>query len=466
MPQVLLDRTVPLAVLVEASLVPPGDALVAVPGEGPAPTTAAPVAADAAQLPSAAPGAPAAPAAPVGGPGTSPAVPGAVQNPSAAGHAAGAAVSGHVPASAADADAAAAEAGARSASVAGEESEESAPRWAGLWPMSYPKSIDELRRAADAVPVAGAEPSEAASGAVAAAADEDAAASSGLGAAPVPAQPAAAAAGGGDPQGAGRDDETDPRGVDRPSADAGHAAVQGAAGQGPGRTTAAATTSESAPAGGGGRRVLHGLGEVAGQVLTEAATAPAGPRFGFGLRALDAALGSLPVGVLTVVAAEPHAGGSLLAVHAARHTALDRQLPVLYAASGLSRTDVAMRVIAGEAELDYRRLRTGDLTEDEQQAAAQVQARLAGAALHVDDGTGLTAQAIAETAPTSTAWPWSSSTASSTQPIRSSRCPAPRCPRRPGCWHTWPAPFTCRWWPCSTPPTPRSWPRWTQPTSP
>ncbi|MBC7272245.1 DnaB-like helicase C-terminal domain-containing protein [Streptomyces albogriseolus] len=414
-PQVLLDRTVPLAVLVEASLVPPGDALVAVPGEGPAPTSAAPVAADAAQLPSAAPGAPAAPAAPVGGPGTSPAVPGAVQNPSAAGRAAGAAASGHVPASAADADAAPAEAGARSASVAGEESEESAPRWAGLWPMSFPKSIDELRRAADAVPVAGAEPSEAASGAVAAAADEDAAASSGLGAAPVPAQPAAAAAGGGDPQGAGRraagrraaagagrDDEAAPegRGVDRPSAGAGHGAVQGAAGQGPGRTAAeAAAPAAPVSVAGGGPRRLHGLGDVAGQVLTEAATAPAGPRFGFGLRALDAALGSLPVGVLTVVAAEPHAGGSLLAVHAARHTALDCQLPVLYAASGLSRTDVAMRVIAGEAELDYRRLRTGDLTEDEQHAAAQVQARLAGAALHVDDGTGLTAQAIAETAP-------------------------------------------------------------------
>ncbi|MEU0110700.1 hypothetical protein ABZ313_35790, partial [Streptomyces sp. NPDC006251] len=39
-PQVLLDRTVPLAVLVEASLVPPGDAPVAVPGDAPAPTVA------------------------------------------------------------------------------------------------------------------------------------------------------------------------------------------------------------------------------------------------------------------------------------------------------------------------------------------------------------------------------------------------------------------------------------------
>ncbi|MYZ35186.1 MULTISPECIES: DnaB-like helicase C-terminal domain-containing protein, partial [unclassified Streptomyces] len=158
--------------------------------------------------------------------------------------------------------------------------------------------------------------------------------------------------------------------------------------------------AEAAPAaGGGGQRRLHGLGEVAGLALTEAVAPLAVPRFGFGLHALDAALGSLPSGMLTVVAAEPHAGGSLLAVHAARHTALTHHLPVLYAASGLSRTDVAMRVIAAEAGLDYRRLRTGALTPDEQQAAAAVQARLTAADLHVDDGTGLTAEAIAETAP-------------------------------------------------------------------
>ncbi|MEU2358610.1 DnaB-like helicase C-terminal domain-containing protein [Streptomyces misionensis] len=162
---------------------------------------------------------------------------------------------------------------------------------------------------------------------------------------------------------------------------------------------AATGSAAPAPLAGGPRRLLHGLGEVAGQALTESVAPSAGPRFGFGLSALDAALGGLPSGVLTVVAAEPHAGGSLLAVHAARHTALTHDLPVLYAASGLSRTDVAMRVIAGEAELDYRRLRAGDLTPDEQQAAAQVHARLTGAALHVDDGTGLTAEAIAETAP-------------------------------------------------------------------
>ncbi|WP_159064266.1 DnaB-like helicase C-terminal domain-containing protein, partial [Streptomyces canus] len=340
-PQVLLERTTPLAVLVEASLVPPGDVLVAVPGEA---LTDAGVA-DAAPLPSAAPGAAEGPAAPVVGPGTSLAASGAA--------------------------------------------EDSSPVRAAAAPVVGPgTSLAASGAAEDSSPVRAA----AAPGHAPAPALDDATA--------VP-----AAAGGGDPQGAGQRESDQAAEVEQ----AGHAAAQEAVGgqdaggtAGEDGTAASARTPEvppPVPAAGGGLHRLHGLGEVAGLALTEAVAPPAVPRFGFGLRALDAVLGSLPSGVLTVVAAEPHAGGSLLAVHAARHTALTHQLPVLYAASGPSRTAVALRVIAAEAELDYRRLRTGALTEDEQQAAAQVQARLTAADLHVDDGTGLSAEAIAETAP-------------------------------------------------------------------
>ncbi|WP_331765757.1 hypothetical protein [Embleya sp. NBC_00896] len=47
---------------------------------------------------------------------------------------------------------------------------------------------------------------------------------------------------------------------------------------------------------------------------------------------------------------------------AARTTALDPHLPVLYAASGLSRTDVAARIVAAHLPVDYRCLRAGRLT--------------------------------------------------------------------------------------------------------
>jgi hypothetical protein len=74
---------------------------------------------------------------------------------------------------------------------------------------------------------------------------------------------------------------------------------------------------------------------------------------------------------------------------------------VLYAASGLTRTDVAMRVIAAEAGVNYRALRTGQLTEHERDKAngvGELLSRLGGNVWHIDDGAGLTASDIAEAA--------------------------------------------------------------------
>ncbi|WP_100112588.1 DnaB-like helicase C-terminal domain-containing protein [Streptomyces alboflavus] len=92
----------------------------------------------------------------------------------------------------------------------------------------------------------------------------------------------------------------------------------------------------------------------------------------FGLAALDAAVGGLLPGKLTLVAGAPGAGPSLLVGAAARHTAFARRRSVLYAASGLTREDVAMRVIAAEGGVDYRRLRQKQLTDQEAQTAAEV----------------------------------------------------------------------------------------------
>ncbi|MFM9462880.1 DnaB-like helicase C-terminal domain-containing protein [Streptomyces scabiei] len=127
--------------------------------------------------------------------------------------------------------------------------------------------------------------------------------------------------------------------------------------------------------------------------LTEAAR--------FGLSALDEVVGGLLPGKLTLVAGAPGAGPSLLVAAVAQDTALRRRLPVLYAASGLTRTDVAMRVIAAQAAVSYRALRTGQLTDEEQERAATVGAQLSGLAgwvWHIDDGAGLTASDIAEVA--------------------------------------------------------------------
>ncbi|MDP9607897.1 type II toxin-antitoxin system prevent-host-death family antitoxin [Streptomyces hygroscopicus] len=125
----------------------------------------------------------------------------------------------------------------------------------------------------------------------------------------------------------------------------------------------------------------------------------AGPVGGptFGLPGLDAATGGLQSGRLTLVAAPPSVGGSLLGLAAARKTALVDRRTVLYAASGPNRDDIFRRIISAETGGDYPRLKQGRLTEHEQQVARQVVQ--AGDVLLIDDGTNLRAEDIAETAP-------------------------------------------------------------------
>ncbi|MFJ1847445.1 DnaB-like helicase C-terminal domain-containing protein [Streptomyces sp. NPDC088146] len=114
----------------------------------------------------------------------------------------------------------------------------------------------------------------------------------------------------------------------------------------------------------------------------------------FGLPSLDAAVRGLADGRLVVVAASPGAGGSLLAAAAARTTAIDHGRPVLYAASGLRRDDVAARMVAGHLALSYQDLRARTLPAEQQEAADAYAARL-HAPLYIDDAD-LTAEVIAE----------------------------------------------------------------------
>ncbi|MFE2046386.1 DnaB-like helicase C-terminal domain-containing protein, partial [Streptomyces sp. NPDC059477] len=116
-----------------------------------------------------------------------------------------------------------------------------------------------------------------------------------------------------------------------------------------------------------------------------------------GIPSLDHALGGLQPGRFYLIAAAPGTGGSLLATTAARTTALTHHQPVLYAASGLTRADVAARLIAAYLPVDYHRLRTGQLNPTEQADVTALHHHLAAAPLYIDDGTDLTPAAIAET---------------------------------------------------------------------
>ncbi|MGW2827090.1 DnaB-like helicase C-terminal domain-containing protein [Streptomyces sp. NPDC001443] len=138
-------------------------------------------------------------------------------------------------------------------------------------------------------------------------------------------------------------------------------------------------------------RRLATLGDAIGSMLASGPTS--GPTFG--LPGLDAATGGLHPGRLTLVAAAPNVGGSLLGLAAARQTALVDNQRVLYAASGPSQADIMRRIVSAETGGDYPRLKQGRLTAHEQQVAQA----LVQAPLLIDDGSELTAEAIAETAP-------------------------------------------------------------------
>ncbi|MGV9898512.1 type II toxin-antitoxin system prevent-host-death family antitoxin [Streptomyces tendae] len=163
----------------------------------------------------------------------------------------------------------------------------------------------------------------------------------------------------------------------------------------PGAATAGGAVNSQGNQDRGSRpRRLATLGDAIGSVLTD------GPADGptFGLPGLDAATGGLQRGKLTLVAARPSVGGSLLGLAAARQTALVEHGVVMYAASGPNRDDVFRRIIAAETGGEYARLKQGRLTEQEQQVAHQL-SQAAGDLLMIDDGSDLTAEDIRETAP-------------------------------------------------------------------
>ncbi|MEV7775948.1 DnaB-like helicase C-terminal domain-containing protein [Kitasatospora sp. NPDC086791] len=146
------------------------------------------------------------------------------------------------------------------------------------------------------------------------------------------------------------------------------------------------------------RRVLTTAGQTAAEILSDAADKPSG-RLRVGIAGVDAAAELLRPGRLTLVVGAPGTGTSLLVLSAAASVALDTGAPVYYAASGPLRTDITTRLLAARSAVDYPRLRAGNLTDDERRAVAAVQEQLAQAPLHIDDGDGLDAAAVAEVIP-------------------------------------------------------------------
>ncbi|MGX9230245.1 DnaB-like helicase C-terminal domain-containing protein [Streptomyces albus] len=141
---------------------------------------------------------------------------------------------------------------------------------------------------------------------------------------------------------------------------------------------------------------LTGLGDVLDGLLADE---PETTGLSTGVAALDRVCGGLARGSVTLVAAPPNAGGSLLPLQAARAAAFDpeRPVPVLYALSGVPLQVAARRLIAAEASVPYARFAAGTLTPVQRQAVAGADGRLRAAPLSFT-GPEPAAQAIAEEA--------------------------------------------------------------------
>ncbi|WP_051856975.1 DnaB-like helicase C-terminal domain-containing protein [Streptomyces sp. NRRL S-1868] len=141
---------------------------------------------------------------------------------------------------------------------------------------------------------------------------------------------------------------------------------------------------------------LTGLGDVLDGLL-QPSRETAGLSTGLGV--LDRVSAGLARGSVTLVAAPPNAGGSLLPLQAARAAAFDpqRPVPVLYALSGVPLQVAARRLIAAEAPVPYTHLTAGTLTPGQREAVEAADGRLRAAPLSFT-GPEPTAQAITEEA--------------------------------------------------------------------
>ncbi|MDJ1136832.1 DnaB-like helicase C-terminal domain-containing protein [Streptomyces iconiensis] len=123
-----------------------------------------------------------------------------------------------------------------------------------------------------------------------------------------------------------------------------------------------------------------GIGDVLDGLLAPRAGAVG---LSTGVHVLDRASGGLPRGKLTLVAAAPNAGGSLLPAQAARTAAfaVEQPRPVLYVPSGVPVEIAARRLVAAEAAVPYAQLASGSLDTGQRQAVVEAGERLRTAPL-------------------------------------------------------------------------------------
>ena len=110
-----------------------------------------------------------------------------------------------------------------------------------------------------------------------------------------------------------------------------------------------------------------------------------------GFRDLDAKTAGFQNSDMIVVAARPGMGKTALCLNVALNAALRSKVPVAIFSLEMSRQQLALRMICSEARVEFQRLRTGYLTQDEINRIVASVGRLSEAPVYTDDSGALTA---------------------------------------------------------------------------
>ena len=110
-----------------------------------------------------------------------------------------------------------------------------------------------------------------------------------------------------------------------------------------------------------------------------------------GFRDLDRLTAGFQKADMVVIAARPGMGKTAFSLNVALHAALRHGLPVAIFSLEMSRQQLALRMICSDARVDFQRLRTGYLAQDEINRIVASVGKLSEAPIYCDDSGALTA---------------------------------------------------------------------------
>jgi replicative DNA helicase len=109
-----------------------------------------------------------------------------------------------------------------------------------------------------------------------------------------------------------------------------------------------------------------------------------------GFSHLDSMLSGLQGGQLIVVAGRPGMGKTSFALNIAHHVAIKENIPVAIFSLEMSREQLALRMLCGEAHVDSQKTRTGNLSNDDLDMLADAVETLVKSPVFIDDSPTVT----------------------------------------------------------------------------